>query len=179
MGVSPQLLDDLNPTQVWAWAKKVMFKRKGLKMFKKMSLVLAVVLTASVAFAAKPPKSSQIAAGASGSVQMNQITYSVGSTVPVDYSYAGLPVGSNDYLLMQTICWGTWNGVTFDTSTQFLQSDSIAYSSSNGNGSNMVTIPYAYQGSGSCSVSLYAMYTVNNTKYSKTLATSTFTVATQ
>lgn len=145
-------------------------------MLKRLSVVLLVVLlSVSGAFAAK--KSNQVASGSSGSVSLNQITYSVGSSVPIDYSYAGLPVSANNYLLLQTICWGAWNGVAFDTSTQFFESDTIAYSSSNGSGSINVSIPSDYAGSGSCSVSLYSMYTVSNTKYSKTLATSTFTVA--
>jgi ABC-type glycerol-3-phosphate transport system substrate-binding protein len=144
-------------------------------MAKKLIVVLALVLMVTGAFAAK--KSNQVSATASGSVQVNQLTYSVGSSVPIDYSYAGLPVGSNNFLLVQTVCWGAWNGVQFDPSTEYLQSDTVSYSSSSGTGVDTVTIPDTYQGSGSCTVSLYVMFTVANTKYSKTLATSTFTVA--
>ncbi len=146
-------------------------------MLKRLSVVFAILLTITAAYAAKTPKSTQIAASASGSVQLNQVPYSVGSSVPIDYSYSGLPVQTNNTLLLQTICWGTWNGTDFDTSTQFFQSDTIAYSSSSGTGVDTVTIPDSYQGSGSCTVSLYFLFTVSGTRYSKTLATSTFTVA--
>ncbi len=154
-------------------------KEKGLNMTKPLSVVLAFLLMVVGADAAKTSKSTLIAAGASGSVQLNQAPYSIGSSVPIDYSYSGLPVKDGNTLLLQTVCWGTWNGVDFDTSTQFFQSDTITYSSSSGAGVDTVTIPDGYQGSGSCTVSLYLLFTVNSTRYSKTLATSTFSVAMQ
>ena len=146
-------------------------------MSKRLIVVLAVLFMVTGAFAAR--KSTLAAAGASGSVQLTQITYSVGSSVPLDYSNAGLPLNAGDFILLQTICWGTWNGVDFDTATQFFQSDKIVYSSASGSGVDTVTIPDNYQGSGNCTVSVYLMYTEYGSSYSKRLATSTFTVAVQ
>ena len=148
-------------------------------MSKLLSAVLAVLFAVAEAYPASMAKSNEVTAAASGSVQLNQIAYPVGSSVPIDYSYAGLPMKTGDVLRLDTLCWGTWNGVVFDTSTEFLQSDTIVYSSSSGSGTDMVTIPTTYQGSGSCTIYVYLFFTVGNTKYSKTLATSTFTVAVQ
>jgi hypothetical protein len=145
-------------------------------MAKLLSVVFAILFAVTGAYSANP-KANQITAGASGSVQLNQISYAPGNSVQIDYSYAGLPLKTDDTLVLQTLCLGAWNGVVFDTSTEFFQSDKIVYSSSSGSGVDMVTIPDSYQGSGSCTVSFYLLFTVNNTRFSKTLATSTFTVA--
>jgi hypothetical protein len=145
-------------------------------MSKLLRVVLAILFAVTGAYAANMQKSNAITAGASGSVQLNQISYSAGSSVQIDYSYAGLPVKTGDVLVLQTLCSGAWNGMDFDTSTQFFQSDPIVYSSSSGSAVDVVTIPDTYQGSGSCTVSFYLLFTVNNTRYSKTLATSTFSV---
>lgn len=148
-------------------------------MLKLLSVVLATLFAATGAYAGNMPKATAITAGASGSVQLNQTSYSAGSSVQINYSYAGLPVKTDDVLVLQTLCSGAWNGMVFDTSTQFFQSDKIVYSSSSGSGADAVTIADNYQGSGSCTVSLYLLFTVNNNRYSKTLATSTFAVAVQ
>lgn len=148
-------------------------------MSKLLSVPVAILFVVTAAYAAKPPKSSDITAGASGSLQLSQISYAPGSTVQIDYSYAGLPVGANNYLVLQTLCTGTWNGVVFDTSSEFFQSDKVVYSSATGSGTDQVTVPSTYQGSGGCTASLYLLFTVNNTRYSKTLATATFNVAVQ
>jgi hypothetical protein len=145
-------------------------------MSKSLSVVLAILLAVPGAYPANR-KSNEVTAGASGSVQLNQISYAPGSSVQIDYSYAGLPLKTDDSIVLQTLCLGAWNGMVFDTSTEFFQSDKILYSSSSGSGSDVVTIPDSYQGSGSCTVSFYLLYTVNNTRFSKTLATSTFSVA--
>lgn len=143
-------------------------------MLKRLSVVLAILFTVTSAFAKKP---NPIGVSSSGTLSIAQTSYPLGSSVPIVYSYGGLPVDPDDYLLLQTICWGQWNGVVFDTSTQFFQSDTIQYSTADGAGVNTVTIPATYQGSGSCDVSLYLMFKVGNTRYSKTLATGTFSVA--
>jgi hypothetical protein len=144
-------------------------------MSKLLSVVLVILFAVTGAYPANS-KANNVAA--SGSLQLSQTSfYSPGSGVQIDYSYAGLPSKTGDTLLMQTLCQGVWNGVVFDTSTEFLQSDTIVYSASSGTGVDVATIPDSYQGSGACTVSFYLLYTVGNTRYSKTLATSTFTVA--
>jgi len=145
-------------------------------MSKLLSGVLVILFAVTGAYPANT-KANEVTAGASGSVQLNQISYSPGSSVQIDYSYAGLPLKTDDSLVLQTLCLGAWNGIVFDTSTEFFQSDKIVYSSSSGSGADVVTIPDSYQGSGSCTVSFYLLFAVNNTRYSKTLATSTFNVA--
>jgi len=141
---------------------------------KRLIVVLAVLSLFSSAFAKKP---NPIGVTASGTLSIAQTSYPVGSGVPIAYSYGGLPVDRDDYLLLQTICWGEWNGVVFDTSTQFFQSDTIQYSSASGGGVVTAAIPATYAGSGSCNVTLYLMYKVGSMNYSKTLATGTFSVA--
>lgn len=140
---------------------------------KRLSVVLAVLFLVTSAFARKPVP---IGVTSSGTLLIGQTSYPVGSSVPITYSYSGLPVDRDNYLLLQTICWGEWNGQVFDTATQFFQSDTIQYSSASGGGVVTATIPATYVGSGGCNVTLYLMYKVASTNYSKTLATGTFSV---
>src|SRR6266700_2786074 len=148
-------------------------------MSKSLSVVLAILFAVTGAYPANTPKANAITASASASVQLNQTSYLPGSSVQIDYSYAGLPSKAGDVLVMQTLCSGAWNGIVFDTSTEFFQSDKIVYSSSTGTGADVITVPDNYQGSGGCTVSLYLLFTVNSNQFSKTLATGTFTVAGQ